>query len=132
MPATAHFPFKDELKSCLLFIIHFPCYHSAENIKLTFDDLVSEKGLQVFVYVTDNGSNIKKAFQARVFFSNDKAAIDQTLKLFHETGVIESKSDILDNDDNDDEIACINTKTNFQSGMRCCAHTLQLVVDDGL
>ena len=45
--ATAHFLQLNEVQNRLLFIKHFPQPHSAENIKLKFDDILSKQSKSV-------------------------------------------------------------------------------------
>ena len=106
-----------------------PPPHSAENIRLKFDDILAEKGVHLFALVSDNGANIKNAFEIRVFEKGKQPS--KTLQLFQDSGT-ESETD----DESDSEIDSLEQQLDseqiFTNSIRCVAHTLQLVVHDGL
>ena len=72
--------------------------HSAENIRLKFDDILAEQGVNLFALVTDNGANIKKAFEIRVFEKVKK--LSKSLQLFQDN---DSESDTDDESDSEIE-----------------------------
>ena len=81
--------------------------------------------------VTDNGANLIKAFKVSVFQLKEKSASEPNLQLFHDPEDT-SESDVSDIDDIEDVNNELNSENIFKGSLRCCAHTLQLVVHDGL
>ena len=81
--------------------------------------------------VADNGANMLKAFKVSVCQLNENSASEPYLELFHHPDDT-SESDLLDIDNIKDLNNEVNSENIFKGSIRCCAHTLQLVVNDGL
>lgn len=113
----------------MLFFLHFPPPHTAENIKLAFDDAVSEHGVRIFCCVTDNAANIKKAVEVRLFPKPN--SLSRALTLFNDS---DESSDSNSTEAGITEPAdrSVNSENLFEHSFRCAAHSLQLVVNDGL
>ena len=95
--------------------------HTAENIQFWYDEVVSDFGISEKVkhIITDSGSNIKKTFT------------QVTLPGYEE----EDTDDLSDEDEDKDNFESISTSSldGFSFERHACfAHTLQLVIKDGL
>ena len=95
--------------------------HTAVNIQFWYDEVVSDFGISEKVKhnITDSGSNIKKAFT------------QVTLPGYEE----EDTDDLSDEDEDKDNFESISTSSldGFSFERHACfAHTLQLVIKDGL
>ena len=135
-----------ELKSFTLACEHFKGRHSGENISAAFEKIIQRFGIRnkILYVITDNAANMKKAFttcfpsladeesetltecsSSDTNFSSDdvsshESADDTELPFF--------SLDSADQDEIDAELASI-TKN---SRLSCFAHTLQLVIRDGI
>ena len=113
---TGHFVAEHMLRSVMLACSKFKGSHTAENIYAVYERTVATYGLasKVDTIVTDNAANMVKAF-----------SLPGMEELCNSDGA--SESDYMDTVDITDELDYVPNKR-----MSCFAHTLQLVVKDGL
>lgn len=92
--------------------------HTGERIYDKFNDVLTSYAIggKVTYIVTDNASNMKAAFNVRMPGVDD-----------HETDVVEGDDEDLWCDNQDTSVELIK-----EERISCFAHTLQLVVRDGL
>ena len=115
---TVHFLGDDKttLRSQLLACERFEESHTASNIQHRFDNICKEYNIaaKLNCVITDNAANMKKAFQANFPLDdmNTEPLDDDTMYFDMETG------NYIDLDE--------------KERLSCFAHTLQLVVADGL
>lgn len=130
--ATVHFYWELKLKSGLLFIKEMPLSHTSENIRNKFDDICLQLGIQYFVISTDNAANMKKAFKFPLILSNkleeNPSMASKKLNLFED-----SSSESKEEEEEIENLSVDFGTTNvFWESIKCSAHTLQLVVHDGI
>lgn len=111
------------LLSKLLFFKYIPSPHTSANIRKLFDDSVESFNIRFYCIVTDNAANMKKAFSASLIPQQVK-----TIRLFEDSDDNESESENEDEDVTHE----LNSEDIFENSLRCAAHTMQLVVHDGL
>ena len=127
MAVTVHYPMPcGELASQLLFFRELAPFHTANNIRMLFEDFMTQFELTAFILVSDNASNMDKAFRTSLFMSEAE-----------ESSSSDSVSD--EDEDGDGDNSNIEKQSNipqlndvFNSSIRCATHTLQLVVHDGI
>jgi hypothetical protein len=131
LAVTCHFISEHwEVKSVLLSCQQLTDRHTAENILSGFEEVITHFGISDKVYrvVTDNASNMKKAF-------------DDTVILPHFE--FESEMDSVDENEADDDSDCGDLdrssdpvvdfeEVRIPQRIPCFAHTLQLCINDGL
>lgn len=122
---TGHFISKDwKMESMMLVCNHIRGRHTAENIVSWYDEITSEYDItdKIKHIVTDNASNVKKAFLTLPGFEQEQASDNEdNVPAYDETEdyeVVEIEPD---------ELSELATEHHA-----CFAHTLQLVVKDGL
>ena len=124
MGCTVHYMHEQKLKNHMLFFVEVPPPHTAEHIKVRFEDELEKYGVSCFVVVTDNASNMKCVFE-----------ID-------ESDNMECDEDDKEDSDDIDADGCGNEAMNalkqwtpkelkFDEWLGCAAHQMQLVVNDG-
>ena len=134
---TCHFVTDEwEMKSFLLRCKHMVGRHTGENVALEYDSTVEEYGIteKVFKAVTDNASNMCKAFKVSI---EELVQDDDDSDVEHE---LSSEGDSTCNYSNDDEddtdisdgIELLDASSHYDRRISCFAHTLQLTVKDGL
>ena len=114
--------------------------HTAENIISEFEEVVTHYKIsdKVFRVVTDNGSNVKKAFLETIDLPEFMVEGDSE----DEDGDIEEERDSEDEDRDIEEEgdnfgdssdgSKVDEKLSLPQRVPCFAHTLQLCVKDGL
>ena len=124
---TGHFTLYWQLKSVMICSKRFKQKHTAENIRHEYEDIISSYDInkKITCVVSDNAANMVKAFDFSLSgFETDK-----------------SDNECSDDDDDDDNDENDTFKLNDNDEMkndclpkhaRFYAHTLQLVVNDGL
>lgn len=120
---TGHFILDWTLKSVMIACKKFKGSHTAEKISQCYEETVECLNIsdKICTIVTDNASNMKKAFK-----------ID--LPGFETISDVNDDDECDQDDDDDDDISCTDS-TSLEHLPRysgCYAHTLQLVVKDGL
>ena len=102
--------------------------HTGENIVSWYDNIVAEFGISTKVrhIITDSGANIKKAFRSLAL-----PGYDQDMQSDSE----DEECEVTDEEDIDGSLSSVHNS--LESGamieyQACFAHTLQLVVKDGL
>ena len=132
---TAHFFSKHDLRrhSATLAVRFFPHPHTAERVRGLVEEVLKEWGIEQKLYfvITDNGSNMVKAFQKDVLISiADPESIDE--EDFDEASdSVEEDEDLDASEEIDFETRELQHKIVFaQMGKRlgCFAHSLQLVI----
>ncbi|XP_045172971.2 zinc finger BED domain-containing protein 4-like [Mercenaria mercenaria] len=122
---TGHFIQEWQLKSVMLACSRFKGRHTGEKIRQEYEETIAcfEIGHKVSNIVTDNAANMLKAFNCPLpgFDESQTSDGDDNLKavesLCDETESCETETDTFDN---------------FPKHCSCFAHSLQLVVKDGL
>ncbi|KAK0146146.1 hypothetical protein N1851_014558 [Merluccius polli] len=119
---TAHIACEDKdsysLKSFLLDCRCFTGKHCGEQIASEFDEIVEEYGIsnKISFILTDNASNMKRAFKVRLPDSEQP----------------ESDSDDLDDEMMSEDVEDFEQPWSSGERLSCFAHSLQLVVSDGM
>lgn len=123
---TGHFILDWAMKSVMICCKRFKGRHTSENIRQEYEEVISsfEVGDKIATIVSDNAANMIKAFSLPGYESepSEKKGAD---------------TDSSDDDSDDDEIKDSCEKETFiadclPTHSRCYAHSLQLVVKDGL
>lgn len=122
---TGHFLLDWSLKSVMIACKRFKGRHTAERIRQEYEEAIAyyEIGEKICSIISDNASNMTKAF-------------DFTLPGYTtDNGVGHSDSEDDSDDDTDldsEDASVVFPDEDFPEHRRCYAHTLQLVVKDGL
>ncbi|XP_037539816.1 zinc finger BED domain-containing protein 6-like [Nematolebias whitei] len=122
---TAHVCYKSKdsyaLESYLLDCRRFTGRHTGEHIASAFEEITEEYGIhdKISYIITDNAANMKCAFKVHMPQSDDSESEEEHLDDEHLWEDINSQED---------------TELPWSSGARlsCFAHSLQLVVNDGM
>ena len=122
---TCHLLQDWNLTSLMLTCTRFKGSHTAENIAQVYEDVLAEYRIEnkFLTAVTDNAANVVKAFNLPGFGSTEECDASSS-----------SESDDEDHE-NDDPIGPIDLHDSMfyvPTHITCFAHTLQLVVNDGL
>ncbi len=123
---TCHFITDDwQLKQLLLCCKHMKGRHTGDNIYMEYEAIVEEFGLQdkISKVVTDNASNMLKAFNITIFDDSKSDESDSD----HSD---DSDADFCNDDIDEDNI--VFEIPDIPHRISCFAHTLQLTVKDGL
>ena len=109
--------------------------HTASRIVSDLQEILEKYKIEdrIFTAVTDNASNMKKAFNYKETVSLYKDDDDDDDDVDNEE--LDSEEDVSGNDDSDNESNCLiedGIKTFSVNRINCFAHTLQLTVSDGL
>ena len=123
MGVTAHWITEDELKSNLLSCKRFKGSHTAEKICEQFEFICQQYCIKKKIdhIISDNAANMRKAFT--VCFpteddnSHDEESVDDP-ELWHDLPPEEQQT--------------VDSALPRKQRLQCFAHTLQLVVGDGL
>ena len=107
---------KNQLQRGCLFLAELPPPHTAEQIRLKFDDEIDRYAVRPFYTITDNAANMRAAFKLRLLPEDENDASDE----FSEFDPESINSETVD----------ISLEFPMENG--CAAHLLQLVVRDGL
>lgn len=139
---TVHFVDGDHLTMCFIGLIELEERHTAENVKKAFELQLEKYGLKTtdfFAIVTDNGSNIIKAFQIEdgklifncliYYFCKDDDD-DITNSLLNED---QNEYDISTGDNDDYDLMNLMNENQLETiepigRYSCAAHNLQLVL----
>ena len=130
MGCTVHFIQDGSLKNAMLFFREVPPPHTAENIRLKFEDELDQCQIQCFQVVTDTAVNMKRAF--RVVY--DDAESDANMESSDEESEFDSENE---SGHASDDLGGVNywssavSLSQFEGWIGCAAHQLQLVVHDG-
>ena len=122
---TAHYINKWEMKSHMIDCKRIIGRHIGDNIRHEFEEIISASNLsnRITYVISDNASNMVKEFSFPLPGFKDSTIVDG--------------DDDDDNNDDDDELFSgenedLKVEDLFPKHMQCYAHTLQLVVWDGL
>ena len=123
---TGHYIINWKLNSIMLACSRFKGKHTADKIQQEYEETVScfEIGHKVSNIVTDNAANMVKAFNFSIpgFEMGSTASVDES------EGYVNQLCDDTETSDDD----CSDTFETLPKHTGCFAHTLQLVVRDGL
>ena len=126
---TCHFVSETwEVKSLLIACSQLHGRHTGENIVSEFEEIITRHKLSDKLYkvVTDNASNVKKAFADTVSVPSFEVEVESEESE-------QEDEDSEETDDSDDEVEVIELeKINIPQRVSCFAHTLQLSIKDGL
>ena len=119
---TGHYILDWKIKSVMISCKRFKQKHTAENIRHEYEEIISSFDInkKILCVTSDNAANMVKAF-------------DFSLPGYENEKNVDECSDDEDNDEND--AFELNDKMKddiLPKHARCYAHTLQLVVNDGL
>ena len=126
----------EELRSFLLSCQRFSGSHTGTRIAAAFDDILETYDLsnKVEYILTDNASNMKSAFKVHFPAEDNGETADESDEAVAVTHlqVLDDESiwETLDSED-EDEIKDI-LDNNCKKRLSCFAHSLQLVIGDGL
>ena len=118
---TCHFVTKEwEVLSLLISCSQLHGHHTGENILSEFEEVVSRAGISLKVYrvVTDNASNVRKAFESLPGFDIEKDSDDED-------------DQMEESEDSDVDVMQLD-QIEIPQRVPCFAHTLQLAINDGL
>ncbi|XP_060732832.1 uncharacterized protein LOC132850357 [Tachysurus vachellii] len=117
-----------KLDSFLLDCRYFPSRHTGENIAMAFDDITEEYEItnKIDYILTDNAANMKCAFKVKLPQQSVDPAIDS-----------EEEIDNLDDEELWEDVdimqeIAIDIIASSRQRLSCFAHSLQLVIGDGL
>ena len=80
MAVSLHLQTDDGLETKVLDLAHIPSPHTGTNVKLKYDEILNKHGLHcsdTFKTVSDNASNMKKAFKVSLWDENDREEDDE-------------------------------------------------------
>ena len=117
-----------EVKSLLIACSQIHGRHTSENIVSEFEEIVTRHKISDKLYkvVTDNASNVKKAFPDTVSMPSFEIEAESEESEQEDEGTEET-----DSSDDEDEAVELE-KINIPQRVSCFAHTMQLSVKDGL
>ena len=117
-----------KLTSALLSCQRSKGSHTGERIAAAFDDVIEENGIEnkIDFVVTDNASNMKAAFKVRF------PTPDVTEEAEDEGENIEDEAVWHDLEEEDEEQVFTVLENSSKQRLSCFAHSLQLVIGDGL
>ena len=124
MGITGHFILDWSMQSVMVCCSRFKGKHTADNIRHEYEEMVAsfEIADKVSTIVSDNASNMVKAFKFGLpGFEGDKLQADED-----SDKEVDEEDDLSELDEEEDPFDHIPKHS------RCYAHTLQLVVKDGL
>lgn len=124
MGITGHFILDWALKSVMICCKRVKGRHTADNIRMEYEEVIScfDVGHKIISVVSDNASNMVKAFSLPGCESEDDPTFSDSSDE-EDCDQTDSKSNLLPESLDAD---CL------PDHLRCFAHTLQLVVKDGL
>ncbi|KAK9953880.1 hypothetical protein ABG768_016000 [Culter alburnus] len=116
-----------KLDSFLLDCRHFPSRHTGENISMAFDDITEEYTIasKIDYTMTDNAANMKCAFKVKL----PQQSVDPSDDNEEETDNLDDE-ELWEDLDNHQETLLDMTRS--RQRLSCFAHSLQLVIGDGL
>jgi len=116
-----------KLDSFLLDCKHFPSRHTAENISMAFDDITDEYGItsKIDHIITDNAANMKCAFKVKL----PQQSVDPADENEEEIDNLDDEELWVDLDNNQETLL---EMAGSRQRLSCFAHSLQLVIGDGL
>ena len=118
---TGHFIEDWDMRTVMITSKRFKGRHTADNIRYEYEEAISKFEIsdKILTIVTDNASNMMKAF-------------DFSLPGFTPENEDDDESDTEEHDTNENLEKSDQLEGYFPTHSRCYAHTLQLVLKDGL
>ena len=113
----------------VLDVRYIPSPHNAENVAKTFHSILGDYGLSpddLFKVVSDNASNMKKAFKVSLWSVDEEGANDG-MEVAHEN---EFEATVDGEEEFQDIIVDFNAILRDQYRLPCSIHTVQLLVKD--
>ena len=125
MAVSIHLQSHRGLDTKVLDVAHIPSPHNSESIKTKYQEILAAHGLDptdTFKVVSDNASNMKKAFKVCLWDEKDTEGDDR---------VEEDENEEEDDADDVNDVE-VDFEEVFQEQYRrrCNIHTLQLLVND--
>ena len=123
---TAHFIFNWKLETAMLVCKRFKGCHTADNIMTLYEEIMNDFDIfrKVTHITTDNASNILKVFSMPGY--NKNVAISTNVETHSSDSELDKTDQVVFN------ILCNNVFYFLPKHDGCFAHTLQLVVRDGM
>ena len=117
MAVSLHLQTNKHFETKVMDVAHIPTPHTAENIQKKFAEVVGQYGMNpedLFKTVTDNASNMKKAFRVSLWEQEESNENEET----------DEYDEVQDMD------VAMNEVFEQHCRMPCSIHTLQLMVND--